>query len=483
MYLHMHQLYGPFTEMSTAPSNRTYLLGLALIASLGGFLFGYDTAVISGTIGFVKDKFSLDAVMEGWYVSSALVGCIGGVAIAGFLSDTFGRKRILLLSAVLFALSAIGCAASSSHLTLIVYRLMGGIGVGMASMLSPLYISEISPPHLRGRMVALYQLAITVGILCSYFVNAWLLNIAQTAQPGGDGWFQYIFVEEVWRGMLGSETLPALLFLLLLLLVPESPRWLVAKGKDAVARHILTRIDGEEIAAREIAEIKETVAQEPETYRALFQPGIRLALILGVTLAFLTQVSGINAIIYYGPRILEEAGFTLGDALGGQVIIGIVNVVFTLIAIWKIDDLGRRPLLIAGVSGIVASLVVVGLLFKFNVTEGPWLLIFILFFIACFAFSFGPVIWVLLSEIYPTKVRGRAMSIATFSLWTGTALVGQMVPWLLENLHPHGTFWLFALLCSPAIYLGWKVLPETKGKSLEEIEHYWLSMAEKPMEK
>ena len=462
-----------------ASTDRKYLLGLAVIASLGGFLFGYDTAVISGTIGFVKGKFGLDAVMEGWYVSSALVGCIAGVAVAGYLSDKFGRKRVLLLSALLFLLSAVGCAMSGSHMALIVYRLVGGIGVGVASMLSPLYISEISPPHLRGRMVALYQFAITIGILCSYFVNAWLLSGAQSASSAGSGWLHFVFVDEVWRGMLGTESIPALLFFLLLLLVPESPRWLVAQGKDLLARNILTRIDGEATANKEIAEIKATVEQEEATLSALFQPGIRLAMFLGIGLAFLTQVSGINAIIYYGPRILEEAGFTLGDALGGQVIIGIVNVLFTLIAIWKIDSLGRRPLLIVGVSGIVASLIVVGLLFKFDVTEGFWLLAFILIFIACFAFSFGPVIWVLLSEMYPTKVRGRAMSIATFSLWTGTALVGQTVPWLLENLQPHGTFWLFAVLCAPAIYLGWKVLPETKGKSLEEIEHYWLSHAKK----
>jgi sugar porter (SP) family MFS transporter len=263
-----------------------------------------------------------------------------------------------------------------------------------------------------------------------------------------------------------------------LLLVPESPRWLVARGHDNLARQILTRIDGAEIADQEIRQIKESVAHESESLRSLFEPGIRFALLLGVALAFLTQVSGINAIIYYGPRILEDAGFTLGGALGGQVVIGIVNVVFTLVALWKIDDIGRRPLLIAGVSGIVVSLVVVGFLFHFNVTSGPWLLTFILLYIACFAFSFGPVIWVLLAEMYPTRVRGRAMSIATLALWAGTALVGQTVPWLLENLKPAGTFWLFALLCSPALYLGWKILPETKGKSLEEIEQYWLTRAE-----
>ena len=450
-------------------SSSRYLLRLALIASLGGFLFGYDTAVISGTIGFVKDKFGLGPVMEGWYVSSALIGCILGVTVAGFLSDRFGRKRILMLSAALFLFSAIGCAYSGGHFMLIVYRLVGGVGVGMASMLSPLYISEVSPSRVRGRMVSMYQLAITVGILCSYFVNAWLLQRAPGVSEG-------IFAgNEVWRGMLGSESIPALLFLLLLFIVPESPRWLVARRRPDEARKILAQVADEETAVVQVEEIETTLAQEPESWkRILGHRGIRFSILLGVSLGFLTQVSGINAIIYYGPRILEEAGFTLGDALGGQVVIGVVNVLFTLVAIWKIDDLGRRPLLIGGVSGLVVSLLVIGALFQFGATEGPWLLIFILIYIACFAASFGPVIWVLLAEMYPTRVRGRAMSVATFALWGGTALVGQTVPWLLETLQPSGTFWLFAVLCAPAIYLGWKVLPETKGKSLEEIEAYWM---------
>jgi len=464
------------------PPDKRYLLGAVLVASLGGFLFGYDTAVISGTIGFVTDKFDLDSVMEGWYVSSALVGCLVGVSGAGFLSDRFGRRRVLLLAALLFTASAAGCALSVGHASLIVFRLIGGIGVGVASMLSPLYISEISPPHVRGRMVALYQLAITIGILSSYFVNAGLLGIAESAAGGGGGVIDLVFVEEVWRGMLGMEMVPALIFLVLLLVVPESPRWLITHGRREEARRILTRVAGSSDADHQIDEINATIADEPESgRRLLFQPGIRFALVLGSTLAILTQLCGINAIIYYGPRILEEAGFALSDALGGQVVIGIVNVVFTFLAIWKIDEMGRRPLLIAGVSGILVSLIVIGMLFRFDVTEGPWLLAFILIFIACFAFSFGPVIWVLLSEMYPTRVRGRAMSIATLTLWTGTAIVGQMVPWLLETLQPSGTFWLFALFSAPAIYLAWKVLPETKGKSLEEIEAYWLSRATKPV--
>jgi SP family arabinose:H+ symporter-like MFS transporter len=457
--------------------DRRFLWSLAVIASLGGFLFGYDTAVISGTIGFVKAQFGLDSIMEGWYVSSAIVGCITGVAVAGPLSDWSGRKRALFLSAILFFVSAVGCALAPGHAVLIAFRLIGGIGVGVASMLSPLYISEISPPALRGRLVALYQLAITVGILCSYFVNAWLLGISESASTGGGGLLHLLFAAEVWRGMLGSETVPAVAFLLLLFVVPESPRWLVARGRLEEAEKIVARIEGPDAARTEIADIAQMVGQESGSVRELWRPGIRSALVIGVVLAFLTQVSGINAIIYYGPRILESAGFTLGDALGGQVVIGFVNVAFTFVAIGTIDRFGRRPLLIYGVSGIVLALIVIGALFALGMTEGVLLMAFILLFIACFAFSFGPVAWVLLSEFYPTRVRGRAMSIATIALWSGTALVGQLVPWLLETLGPHGTFWLFAALCSPGIYIGWKLVPETRGRSLEDIERYWLSTA------
>jgi len=231
-------------------------------------------------------------------------------------------------------------------------------------------------------------------------------------------------------------------------------------------------------AEREISDIQANLQQESSGVRMIFQGGFRYAMIIGICLAFLTQISGINAIIYYGPRILEEAGLQLSDALGGQVIIGVVNVLFTLLAIWKIDSLGRRPLLIIGVSGIVGSLLAVGLIFYLNIQNTYLLMAFILLFIACFAFSYGPVVWVLLSEIYPTQIRGTAMSVATLSLWIGTALVGQMTPWLLDTIQPHGTFWLFAVVTMPALYLATKMMPETKGKSLEEIEQYWLQRDE-----
>ena len=449
---------------------------LALIAALGGFLFGYDTAIISGTIGLVKTQFNLSTLMEGWYVSSALIGTILGVSMAGILSDKYGRKNILVMSGIFFALSALGCAISGSFNGLIIYRIFGGIGVGIASMLSPLYISEIAPAKNRGRLVALYQLAITLGILIAYFANAYLLGISNSESLADTtGLTNKIFVSEVWRAMLGSEALPAIIFLFLLFLIPKSPRWLTMKGKKEQAKSILLRFVGEQEANDEIQQVETILSKESGGIKMVFSGPFKLAMIIGISLAVLSQISGINAIIYYGPKILEEGGLQLGEALGGQVVIGIVNVLFTFIALWKIDALGRKPLLIYGVIGIMISLIIVGLLFYFEVNNTYLLMTFILTFIACFAFSFGPVLWVLLSEIYPLKIRGVAMSVATMAVWVGNTFVGQMTPWFLENLKPYGTFWFFAACMVPAIYLAVKVLPETKGKTLEEIENYWLT--------
>ena len=456
-------------------NNRLYIFWLAIIASLGGFLFGYDTAVISGTLAFVRSQFSLEAAMEGWYVSSALVGCIGGVSAAGWLSDKFGRKIILLLAGILFSISAIGCAASGSFTTLILYRIIGGMGVGIASMLSPLYISEISPPGLRGRLVALYQFSIALGILCSYFVNARLLNNSVLGSMNTEA-LELIFKDEVWRAMLGMEAIPAILFFILVTTIPKSPRWLVVNNQIQKASRILSRIVGPESAASEIKEIIETVNAEKDSLRMLLKPGMKLALLLGVSLAVLQQFTGIDAVIYYGPKILEGAGFGLSEALGSQVIIGSINLSFTILAILMIDKFGRRPLLISGTAGMLVSTTAIGLLFVFDLAEGILLLSFILVFIACFAFSLGPVVWVILSEIYPTRIRGRAMSIATFAVWIGTATLGQMIPISLENLGPALTFWIFALFCIPTLYIGIRLLPETKGKTLEEIERYWLNL-------
>lgn len=459
--------------MTTKIQRKIYLLALTIVAALGGFLFGYDTAVISGTIQMVTEQFSLNVVSEGWFVSSALLGCILGVAFAGKLSDQFGRKKILILSAVLFTISAIGCAMTDNSLNLTLYRLTGGLGVGIASIISPMYISEISPPAIRGRLVTLYQFAITIGILIAYFSNASILAYSEQQHVLAAFWSD-LFINEIWRGMFITEIIPAFLFFILLLFIPESPRWLSKQLKENKALTILTKIAGKDIASREIKEIKDTLGKEKASIKQLLQPGLRTALIIGVIMASLSQFSGINAIIYFGPKILNEAGFTLGEAFGGQVTIGIANVLFTIVAILYIDKFGRRPLLIFGISGAVLALLVIGALFYFQITSGILLMIFLLLYIACFAISFGGVTWTLLSEIYPTKIRGQAMSIAIISLWISTAIVSQFVPLLLETIKPAGTFWLFAILCFPAILVTWKMVPETKGKSLEEIENYWL---------
>lgn len=460
------------SENQPAKSNILYLVFLCFIAALGGLLFGFDTAVISGMLTFVKAKFVMSAMAEGIFVSSAILGCIAGVAFAGKLSDSFGRKKVMILSALLFLVTGFGCALAGSQGWLIVYRFIGGLGVGVASMISPLYISEFSPPRMRGRMVAVYQLAITAGILIAYFSNAWLLKISTTRLFESE-FLSWIITREVWRGMFGMDVFPALLFLVLLLFVPESPRWLVTRSREKEAEALLSKINGPEVAVREIKEIRETFLSEKGRFSELFSGAYAKPLIIGISLAMLSQFSGINAVVYYGPRIMDEAGIKLSDALGSQVMIGIINLLFTLVAIFTVDRWGRKPLLLTGIAGAVLSLVTAGFMFFFRASEGLSLLAPIMVFIACFAFSFGPVCWIIISEIYPIFIRGRAMALATFALWTGCFLVSQLTPLMLEQLGPAGTFWTFAIICSPAFFITWKLIPETKGKSLEEIEHHW----------
>ncbi len=456
-------------------TNQTYLFFISLTAALGGFLFGYDTAVISGTISFVKSQFSLGTVMEGWFVSSALVGCIAGVAMAGQLSDKFGRKRSLIAAALLFFISAAGCTVSGSQTELIIYRIIGGLGVGIASMLSPLYISEVSPAKSRGRMVSFYQFAITLGILAAYFANSLMLKISSQAVTFSDeGLWHKIFIGEVWRAMFGTEMIPALLFLVALFFVPASPRWLASMNRHDEAQRVLGKINAPDVARKELEAIKAAIASETGGFwKLLFRKGIRIAVFAGMGLAILSQFTGINAIIYYGPRIMEEAGLKVGEAIGGQVIIGFVNMAATIVAILVIDKLGRKKLLFGGITGMFVSLIIIGSLFFSGQNQGLLLLTFILTFIASFAIGYGPVIWVLLSEIYPTGIRGRAMSIATLTLWVGTAIVGQVVPWMLQTLTPAGTFLVFAVCCIPVPFIL-RIVPETKERSLEEIEAQWM---------
>ncbi len=461
--------------------NLWYVIFLAAVAALGGFLFGYDTAVISGTIGNVATQFGLDDASTGWYVGCALVGSILGVAISGRLSDYFGRKGVLIFSAFLFSGSGIGCMLSVSISDLVLYRIMGGIGIGVASVISPLYISEISVARFRGTLVSLYQLAITIGFMGAYVVNYAINEYAVHIKGLGitsGFWGKYI-VTETWRGMLGAESLPAILFLCILFLIPESPRWLVVKSRETAALKTLRRIYGQEKATEQVNDLKNLVqSEEKSDWKILFQPGFRIALFIGVSLAILGQFMGVNAVLYYGPSIFEQTGISQGDSLFYQVIVGLVNFGSTVLAMIVIDKLGRKKLVYYGVSGMIISLILIG--FYFTVNKGSnvippvTLLILILVYIFCCAISICVVIWVLLSEMYPAKVRGLAMSAAGFSLWIGTFLIGQLTPWLMTTLSSAGVFWLFGLMCFPYLYITWKLVPETTGKSLEDIERMWM---------
>jgi sugar porter (SP) family MFS transporter len=457
-----------------------YIIFLSVVAALGGFLFGYDTAVISGTIKSVSIQFALDEIQTGWYVGCALIGSIFGVAVAGRLSDLFGRKPVLLLSAALFMLSAVGCMLSNGNMQLVVYRIIGGIGIGVASIISPLYISEIAVTRYRGTLVALYQLAITIGFLGAYLVNFAILNSAlhTSASEITSGFRDKIFVTENWRAMLGMESLPAMLFFITIFFIPESPRWLVIHAKEDAAGKILARTYKQEEIANQVSKLKALLRSEAKSdWKLLLQPGFRLAVIIGVCLAMLGQFMGVNAVLYYGPSIFEQTGLSEGDSLLYQVVVGMVNVVATILGMWLIDRIGRKKLVYWGVSGIMASLLLIGLYFTVNNSTNVWppvtLLLLILAYIFCCAISICVVIFVLLSEMYPARIRGAAMSIAGFSLWIGTYLIGQLTPWLMANLSPACVFWLFGIICIPYMLIVWKLLPETTGKSLEDIEKGW----------
>ena len=441
-------------------------------------MFGYDTAVISGTIAQVTQLFQLDTLQQGWYVGCALVGSIVGVLFAGILSDKLGRKLTMVISAVLFSTSALGCALSADFTQLVIYRIIGGVGIGVVSIVSPLYISEVAVAQYRGRLVSLYQLAVTVGFLGAYLVNYQLLAWAESGTQLSVDWLNKVFITEVWRGMLGMETLPAILFFIIIFFIPESPRWLIVRGKELKAVNILEKIYNSITEAKsQLKETKSVLTSETRSeWSLLMKPGIFKAVIIGVCIAILGQFMGVNAVLYYGPSIFENAGLSGGDSLFYQVLVGLVNTLTTVLALVIIDKVGRKKLVYYGVSGMVLSLVLIGLYFLFGDSLGVsslFLLVFFLFYVFCCAVSICAVVFVLLSEMYPTKVRGLAMSIAGFALWIGTYLIGQLTPWMLQNLTPAGTFFLFALMCVPYMLIVWKLVPETTGKSLEEIERYW----------
>jgi SP family arabinose:H+ symporter-like MFS transporter len=439
-----------------------YLLPLAFTAALGGFLFGYDTAVVSGAIGFIKNHFQLNADLTGWAASSLLVGCMAGAAAAGPLGDRFGRKWTLIACAALFAVSSLASAIPITIEQFAWSRFAGGIAIGAASMLCPLYIAEISPEGVRGTLVTMYQLAIVVGILVVFFVNLQIQRLGDETWNTATG----------WRWMFASLTLPSLLFGGLMLFVPESPRWLMKAKRRDEAYDILRRVGGETAAASEIAAIEQVLRQEEGRWSELFTSGYRRALVIGVLLAILCQLSGINAIIYYAPSIFQSAGYGTDAAFTQTVIIGAVNLFFTFVAIWLIDRAGRRPLLIVGTVVQVVAEILIGLMFYGN-HHGPMLLVSIVMFTGAFALAMAPIPWIINSEIFPTKLRGRAMSLAIMMLWLADFVVTQTFPRLNAMIGPANTFWTYAFFSFLSVIFVCVMVPETKGRTLEEIEALW----------
>lgn len=445
--------------------NMRYVTLVSIAAALGGLLFGFDTAVVSGAIGFLEDKFQLNDFQVGWAVSSLIIGCIVGAAASGWLSDGLGRKKVLIGAAILFIIASIGSAVPETFTGYIVARMIGGLGIGVISTLSPLYNAEIAPARYRGRLVAFNQFAIVSGIFLTYFVNSWLAGF------GDDAWD----VSTAWRWMFGIGAVPGLFYMAMLFIVPESPRWLIKQGRAEEALPVLIRIHGEEAAKQEVREIKESFKEKKTPLRELFKPGLRFALFVGVVIAVLQQVTGINAILYYAPEILKETGAGTNAALIQTILVGFINCAFTILSIWLIDKVGRKALLLVGTSIMAASLILIGFVFHSGHSSGYLVLGLILVYVAAFAISLGPVVWVLLSEIFPSRVRGRATAIASMALWAADYVVSQSFPPLLKSVGPAGTYWIFGALALFTVLFTWKFVPETKGKSLEEMEEMWAS--------
>lgn len=440
----------------------TYVLFAVASAALGGFLFGYDTAVISGAIGSLEKFFDLTPALTGWAGASAIIGCIPGSMVAGFLSDRFGRKKVLVLSATLYFISALWSGLAGTFVTFIVARFIGGLGIGISSMVCPTYIAEIAPEKHRGWLGTLFQLGIVVGIFIVLFVNMLI------QQSGTYEWN----LEYGWRWMLASECFPAILLLLLLLAVPESPRWLLQIGRESAARQILVRMMEGKAVELEIERIVALSGEEEGRFAELFAANCRRPLLIAVALALFAQFSGINAIMYYAPKVFEMGGDTAGAAFRSSVWVGAVNLLVTFVAIALVDRIGRKPLLVIGSAIQVVSLSFVGWQFFVDGGSGR-LLVGILVYVAAFAVAMGPIPWIVISEIFPGRIRGRAVSVGVLMIWVGCYLVAQTFPMALETFGPAITFWTYAACSLAGLLFVIQFLPETKGRTLEEIAASW----------
>jgi sugar porter (SP) family MFS transporter len=460
------------TSELKASYNLGYVWLISIVAAMGGLLFGWDWVVIGGAKPFFQRYFELTSEAQiGWANSCALIGCLIGALVAGALSDKFGRKRLLIVAALLFAMTSIGNALASNFAIFIAWRIFGGVAIGLASNLSPMYIAEVAPAHIRGKLVAINQLTIVIGILLAQYINWFLvrnLPAGATDEFIRNSWFG----QQGWRWMFGLTAVPSFLFFLGMMLVPESPRWLAKNGKSERARGILARIGGEQYARAAVADIESTLASEEVQhvrFSDLLEPRMRKVLVLGVILAVFQQWCGINVIFNYAEEIFRAAGYDISTVLRNIAWTGSVNLAFTFVALGVVDRGGRRPLMLLGSAGLAAIYILMGFCYHGGVKGLPMLLL-VLAAIGCYAMSLAPVAWVVISEIFPNRIRGAAMAVAVSSLWIACFILTYTFPILSAKFGPAGTFWLYAAICVLGFLFIKMNLPETKGKSLEQIE-------------
>lgn len=458
--------------MNSSKFNSKYIFSISLISALGGLLFGYDWVVIGGAKPFYEKYFAITSMpsVQGWVMSCALIGCLLGAILSGFLSDKYGRKRLLILTAFIFIISAIGTGAAQSINTFVFYRIFGGIAIGLASNLSPMYIAEISPAKFRGKFVSLNQLTIVIGILAAQIINLLIADKVPTNSTNEmilNSWNG----QWGWRWMFWAENVPALAFFMLMFVVPESPRWLVKRRNVEKATKILSKIGGAKYGKEELKNIELSLSAKKSntSLRNLLAPELRGVLVIGIVLAVFQQWCGINVIFNYAEEVFAAAGYGVSDILFNIVITGGVNLIFTFLAIYTVDRWGRKALMLTGAGGLAGIYLLIGLAYYYQLSGWPMLLL-VLMAIACYAMSLAPVTWVILSEIFPNRIRGRAMSVATVALWSACFILTFTFPLLNNWLNASGTFWLYGVICIAGFIFIFKKLPETKGKSLEELE-------------
>jgi SP family sugar porter-like MFS transporter len=457
----------------TVPYNYKYIWLVSLVAAMGGFLFGYDWVVIGGAKPFYEPFFNLTTpAMKGWATSSAMVGCLLGAVFSGIFSDRYGRKRLILLAGLIFTVSSIGVGLANHFYTFIIYRILGGVAIGLASNLSPMYIAEISPASLRGKFVSINQLTIAIGVVSSQVVN-WLISISRELPDHATS----VQIQESWHGQMGWRwmfaacAIPSVFFFLFSLLIPESPRWLVKNGNSSKARQILEKVGGSLYAGEELSQIENTLRNDVGRvhYSELLDKRVVKILALGMFLAFFQQWCGINTIFYYAEDVFKAAGFDVKDIMFNIVITGVISLASTFIAIGTVDKYGRKILLLIGSLGLSLIFGMTGFSYLLNL-PGVFVLVLTVLAIAFYSFSLAPIVWVLLSEIFPNRIRGVAMSIAVFTLWTGNFTLSFSFPALNQGIGTTGTFWLYGIICLFGFLVIKKYLAETKGMSLEQIE-------------